>query len=175
MPTRSLHPILPRRLLKTLATAGLTCALSALATPAFADLTLFLGVNPNPNQRLVRGLSIGTGLLIVGFEFEYADTRADEDTLAPSLRTGMANVLVQTPIPIGGFQFYGTIGAGMYRERVDSIDRQETSFGNNIGGGAKMSLAGPLRARFDYRYFTLHGDPLHSSVHRFYAGLNLAF
>jgi hypothetical protein len=160
---------------KRFSIAILTCVLCALASPAFADLTLFLGMSPTPSQRLVRGISLGTGLLVVGFEFEYADTREDEDSGAPSLRTGMANVLVQTPVPIGKFQFYGTVGAGLYRERVDAIDRQETHFANNIGGGAKMSLAGPLRARFDYRFFTLHGDPLYSKVHRFYAGLNIGF
>jgi hypothetical protein len=152
-----------------------TCLFCALASPAFADLTVFLGFTPTPDHRLVRGISVGSGLVIIGFEFEYADTKDDEETGAPSLKTGMANLLLQTPVPIGRFQFYGTIGGGLYRERVDAIDRQETSFGSNIGGGTKMTLAGPLRARFDYRLFNLHGDPLYSTVHRFYAGLNLAF
>ncbi len=39
----------------------------------------------------------------------------------------------------------------------------------------KVSLLGPVRARVDYRVFKLRGDPLHSTVHRVYAGLNLAF
>jgi hypothetical protein len=39
----------------------------------------------------------------------------------------------------------------------------------------KITLAGPLRARIDYRVLRLNGDPLHSVVHRAYAGLNLAF
>jgi hypothetical protein len=162
-------------MMKRFSIAALTLLLCALASPAFADLTVFLGFTPNPDHRLVRGISVGTGLLVVGFEFEYADTRADDTSLAPSLRTGSANFLVQTPVPIGRFQFYGTLGAGLYRERVEATDRQETSFLNNVGGGAKMILSGPLRARFDYRLFTLHGDPLYSQVHRFYAGLNLGF
>ena len=73
----------------------------------------------------------------------------------------MGNLLLQTPIPIGRFQPYFTIGGGLYRERVDAIDRQETSFGSNIGGGAKITLTGPLRVRVDYRLFNLRGDPLH--------------
>lgn len=154
-----------------------TLLLCASATPAFADLTVFLGVNPTPERRLVKGAAFGTGLLVVGFEFEYAATSADDDVLAPSLKTGMANVLVQTPVPIGRFQFYGTVGGGLYRERlrIATIDHQETSFGSNIGGGTKMTLAGPLRLRLDYRLFNLRGDALHDKVHRFYAGLNLAF
>ena len=149
--------------------------LGAAASPASADITAFLGFSPTPDTRLVRGLSVGSGLVVVGFEFEYADTKEDEETGAPSLKTGMANLLLQTPIPIGRFQPYFTIGGGLYRERVDAIDRQETSFGSNIGGGAKVTLTGPLRVRIDYRLFNLRGDPLHATVHRFYGGLNLAF
>ena len=45
----------------------------------------------------------------------------------------------------------------------------------NNGGGVKIRLAGPLRARVDYRIFNLRGAPQHSTVQRVYAGLNLAF
>jgi len=82
-------------------------------------------------------------------------------------------VLVQTPVPISGWQFYGTLGGGGYRERLDL--RQETHIETNLGGGAKYTVAGPFRLRFDYRIFSLMGSPLQSKVHRFYAGANLAF
>jgi hypothetical protein len=85
----------------------------------------------------------------------------------------MGNVLLQTPFSIGGVQFYFTSGAGMYRERLAA--HQETHLGFNNGGGIKVSLVGPLRARFDYRVFNLRGEPLHAIVQRFYAGLNVAF
>jgi opacity protein-like surface antigen len=111
--------------------------------------------------------------VIVGFEFEYGHTRDNEDELAPSLRTFMFNGLLQTPIPIAGMQFYGTAGGGVYRETLN--DDSETSVGINVGGGVKVSLAGPLRLRLDYRVFTLQGDPRHSKPQRFYAGLNLRF
>lgn len=154
-----------------------TLVLCAFAAPAFADLTAFLGVSPTPERRLVRGAALGAGLLVLGFEFEFAATNADETELAPSLKTGMGNVLVQTPVPIGPFQFYGTVGGGVYRERLKTavIDHQETNFGSNIGGGAKMRLAGPLRLRLDYRLFKLRGDARHDTVHRFYAGANIGF
>ena len=93
--------------------------LGAAASPASADITAFLGFSPNPTHRLVRGLSVGSGLVVVGFEFEYADTKEDEDDGSPSLKTGMGNLLLQTPLPIGRFQPYFTIGGGLYRERVD--------------------------------------------------------
>jgi hypothetical protein len=80
---------------------------------------------------------------------------------------------VQTPVPISGWQFYGTLGGGGYRERLEN--RQETHVSTNLGGGAKYTVAGPFRLRFDYRIFSLMGSPLHSKVHRLYAGANLAF
>jgi opacity protein-like surface antigen len=142
--------------------------------PASADFTAFLGVNPTPTNRTVTGLSGGVGLLIVGFEFEYANTREDAEESAPGLRTFMFNGLVQTPIPIGGMQFYGTAGGGVFRETLN--DDSETNVGINVGGGVKMNLAGPLRLRLDYRVFTLRGsDVRHSKPQRFYAGLNLKF
>ena len=160
-------------MMKRLGVAGLTIALLGVAAPARADLTGFIGVNPTPSSRLVRGFAAGLALVIIGFEFEYAETSEDEMNGAPSLRTGMGNVYLQTPFPISGLQFYGTMGGGLYRERLDM--RQETQVAGNVGGGVKIVLAGPLRLRLDYRIFNLRGDPLHSRPQRLYAGLNLAF
>ncbi len=143
--------------------------------PAFADATVFLGANTTPSNRLARGFSVGFGLAIVAFEFEYANSSENEDARAPALKTGMANILLQTPFPIFGFQPYVTTGGGIYRESFDVTDDQQTSGGVNIGGGAKISLAGPLRLRVDYRMFKLGSGALYSPAHRFYAGLNLKF
>jgi hypothetical protein len=158
---------------KLLPVALFTVGLSGLAAPAHADLTGFIGATTTPSSRLVRGVAAGIALVIVGFEFEYADTAEDLAADAPSLKTGMGNVFVQTPFPINGFQFYGTVGGGFYRERLDT--RQETHVGANVGGGVKIVLAGPLRLRLDYRLFNLRGEPLHGRPQRLYAGLNLAF
>lgn len=151
----------------------LAVSLLATARPAWADLTAFLGITPTPENRMARGFSGGLGLLIVGFEFEYANTSEEPEDLAPGLRTFMFNGLLQTPVPIAGMQFYGTAGAGVYHEEL--LDVSETNVGINVGGGVKVSLAGPLRLRFDYRVFTLQGDPRHSKPQRFYAGVNLKF
>ena len=147
------------------------------ASPARADLTAFVGVNATPSNHGLRGFAIGTGLMVVGFEFEYANSGEDIDAtaLAPGLRTFMFNGLLQTPVAIAGFQPYATAGGGIYRETVSITDQSETNVGVNVGGGVKMSLAGPLRLRFDYRVLTLSGSPLHSTVQRFYAGVNLKF
>jgi len=143
------------------------------ASPAAADLTAFVGLSPTPEQHAVKGLAIGAGLVIVGFEIEYAHMSENVKKAIPALTTGSGNLLVQTPVPVHGWQFYATLGGGLYRERLEDI--QETHFSTNLGGGAKYTLSGPFRLRFDYRVFTLMGSPLHSRVQRVYAGFNLAF
>jgi opacity protein-like surface antigen len=156
-----------------LRTAFIIATLLAAPSAAFADFTAFIGSTTTPDNRFARGLSVGMGLVIVGFEFEYANTSEEELDLAPGLRTFMFNGLLQTPFPIAGMQFYGTAGAGAYRETL--LDESETNVGINVGGGVKLSLVGPLRLRLDYRVFTLSGDPRHSKPQRFYAGVNVKF
>jgi hypothetical protein len=145
--------------------------LAASAAPARADITAFLGVSPTPHNHAVKGFGVGVGLLIVGFEFEYANLSEDTFEALAGLKTYSGNVLVQTPTP--SVQLYGTLGAGGYQERLGEL--QETNVGTNIGGGAKINLIGPLRVRFDYRIFKLHGEPLHDTYQRFYVGANLKF
>jgi opacity protein-like surface antigen len=153
----------------------LLAVVGLLLTPslAFADITAFLGINGTPSTRPVRGFSGGIGLVIVAFEFEYANTSEDTSELAPGLKTYMVNGLLQTPVPIAGLQFYATAGGGVFQEELD--DLSETNVGMNVGGGVKANLIGPLRVRLDYRVFTLRGAPRHSKPQRFYAGLNLKF
>ena len=147
--------------------------LLAAAAPAYADATLFVGTTTTPANRQARGFALGIGLVIVAFEFEYASTSEELDDAAPGLRTGSGNLLLQTPFAIMGFQPYLTTGGGVYRETLDTAS--ETHFALNTGGGVKISLLGPVRARVDYRVFRLRGEPLHDTVHRVYAGLNLTF
>jgi hypothetical protein len=156
-----------------LITVCAVATLLAVPTRASADITAFVGITPTPESRAVRGFAFGFGLLIIGFEFEYSNAVEDELEGLPSLQTGSGNVLIQTPIELSGIQLYGTVGAGGYRERL--IEHQETHFTTNLGGGAKIRLAGPLRLRLDYRVFRLQGHPLHSTYQRFYAGANIGF
>lgn len=176
--------------------------LLASGVPARADLTVFLGpsfsgsseATPSGDSRtgISRGVAVGIGLIIVGFEFEWAQVGGDDGADAlecvadgdclPTLTTGMANVLLQTPRGIGPVQLYGTAGAGVYRERYEWVDEvggggseSETNVGTNLGGGIKVNLLGPLRVRVDYRVFRLSGDALYSTPQRLYVGANLAF
>ena len=150
-----------------------TLLLAVSAAPAWADATLFLGATTTPTSRTARGGALGIGLLVVGFEFEYSSTTEDVKSGAPSLKIGSANGLLQTPVPIMGFQPYVTAGAGIFRERVGTST--DTSIAPNVGGGVKVNLAGPLRLRVDYRAFRLSGGARYSPSHRLYVGLNLKF
>ncbi len=145
----------------------------ALVRPARADVTAFVGNNATPSNRLARGFAVGFSLLVIGFEFELSDTASDAAANAPGLRTGMLNLLAQTPFGISGLQFYATAGAGLYQEEGGGLS--DTSGGTNVGGGVKIAVAGPLRMRVDYRVFSLRGSPQHDTHHRLYAGLNIGF
>ncbi|MEQ1730199.1 MAG: hypothetical protein ABL982_17675 [Vicinamibacterales bacterium] len=147
--------------------------LASTAAPARADLTAFLGATTTPTNRQVSGAAVGSGLVVVAFEFEYSSTAEDLETGAPSLKLGSGNGLLQTPVPIFGFQPYVTAGAGIYRERTGLTT--ENGFAQNVGGGVKIGLAGPLRLRLDYRRFRLGSAGQYSPTSRFYAGLNLKF
>ena len=156
-----------------LVTLWLLAAILCAAAPADADVTAFVGANATPSNRPVRGFAAGLSLLVVGFEIEYSDTAADEMAGAPGLRTGSFNLLLQTPFGVGGLQFYGTAGVGVYQEDGDGLE--ETNAAMNVGGGIKIAIAGPIRLRLDYRLFTLRGSPQHDRHQRLYAGLNLGF
>jgi len=151
----------------------LAAAALAVATPARADLTAFIGSTTTPANRLARGFAAGAGLLIVGWEVEYGYTVEDPLVAAPSERTVMGNVLFQTPIAIHGFQPYATAGLGWYKETLGTYER--TGFAPNTGFGVKVTLFGPIRLRVDYRALRLGSGALYSPAHRIYAGLNLKF
>jgi opacity protein-like surface antigen len=162
------------RLQRVLILSALTGALLVPGAPAFADITGFVGVAGGPSTRMTKGLAVGAGLLVLGWEAEYSDTSSDVLRGSPRLQMGMANVLVQTPIDVRGLQFYGTAGAGAYHE--DFVGVSNTGFGVNLGGGLKMSLIGPLRLRVDYRVFHLGGAPIGDRyLQRLYVGANIKF
>src|SRR5437867_9234752 len=106
----------PMSRMRTLGMVGTVLALTA--TPARADVTGFIGANTTPANRQVRGGALGFGLLVIGFELEYAFTPDEPTASAPSLKTGMGNLVLQTPVAMFGFQPYFTTGGGFYQEEL---------------------------------------------------------
>src|SRR6185437_10737056 len=111
----------------------------------------------------------------LGFEFEYSDTTDDLATRAPALKTGMGNLMLQTPGSFFGIQPYYTVGGGVYHEGLGTNGSlaDNTVFGMKSGAGVKISLLGPIRLRVDYRVFSLKNGALVSPAPRVYAGINL--
>jgi hypothetical protein len=145
----------------------------AATRSAHADATAFIGATTSPSNRPAKGFAVGAGLLVVGFEFEFADSSEDATVGAPGVKTYMGNVVLQTPGSFYGIQPYFTAGGGVYQESLGA--RSDTSFGQNLGGGLKIGLIGPVRLRVDYRIFRPGGSALVSPAHRVYVGLNLKF
>jgi len=160
--------------MRSVRAAMLTALLTGLvAAPAYADITGFIGADVTPKSRHTEGFAVGGGLLFLGFEFEYASAPQDTAAQAPSLTSGMGNVLLQTPVSIHGFQPYAEVGAGVYHETLGT--NGQTGLALGTGAGVKISLVGPVRLRIDYRVFKLGEGGLDSPVHRVYLGLNLTF
>ena len=157
--------------MRPLRAMGIALVLLSIAAPARADITAFIGANTTPDNRRVLGGALGFGVLIIGFEGEYAFTPDDPRAAAPSLKTGIANIVLQSPVPFFGIQPYFTTGGGFYQEELGL--HSDTGFAVNTGGGVKVTLAGPIRLRVDYRIFKLGSGALYSPAHRIYAGLNL--
>lgn len=152
-----------------------TVLLIGSSAPAYADFTFIIGSNRTPSSRTVKGFAIGGGGMIAT-EFEYANNGEDledEEGPTPGLRTFLGNLLLQTPFPVAGFQPYGLVGTGVYRERLDT--HKETAWAFHSGVGVKRRIFGPVMVRFDYRVMKLRGEPLHDKVHRVYTAFHLAF
>jgi hypothetical protein len=145
--------------------------IATTAVPAFADVTAFLGFSPTPKNHSVRGAAFGIGLLVVGFEGEYAQSSERPLDKIPGLKTYQASAMVQTPTPKA--QLYAIAGGGLYRESVGTTT--DSNLVTSIGGGVKANFIGPLRLRIDYRVMRLRGKTTDPTVQRFYAGLNLKF
>src|SRR5215469_4543935 len=144
--------------------------LTVRPAPAWADATAFLGWSPTITNRSATGVSIGISALILGFEFEYSHINDASASGVPSLGSGMFNVLIQTPTKLS---LYVTAGAGIYHESLDSVGH--TNFGDNVGGGVKIPIAGPIRVRVDYRVFNLNSSLIGKAEQRIYVGANFAF
>jgi hypothetical protein len=163
----------------------LPAALAVAQTPELpVNITAFGGVAMAPGPHPAIGVAVGvksSGLLSrrptpVSLEFEYARSRSDPAGGVPAIVTFAGNLLIQPLRQTSRRRFYGTIGAGLF---VHLLDRRSSEANDawNIGGGAKVTLAGPLKLRVDYRAFFLFpvSGEYHSNEHRFYAGIVAGF
>ena len=157
-------------------------ALTLFAAPAVAQppdppvsLTALAGV------AIMFGTYPSTGFAValkphpgpVSVEFEYLRSRSDPVASGSGIATFAGNILVQPLQQRSRFQFYGTLGVGLYSVMRDY--QGSTDSARNIGGGAKVTLAGPWKLRMDYRAFLLAGTGGEQLAHRFYVGIAAGF
>jgi len=160
-------------------------ALTLSAAPAVAqirespvNITAFAGVAMAPGPHPAIGVAVGHKPRPgpVSLEFEYWRSRRDPAAGVPAIGTFAVNILTQPSRQRSRFQFYGTFGVGLYALLRDP-QVSEVTEARNIGGGAKVTLAGPLKLRMDYRAFflaKLDGD-YPPNEHRFYVGIVAGF
>ena len=133
----------------------LVLALAAAPTTAAADVTGFLGNSSTPSGRSAKGVAIGIGLVIVGFEFEYSKIAEDESQAAgrPHHWDGQYHGDVT---PTHKVQLYGTTGGGSTAKRIAISPRHNL---RPTRGGVKIGWS-TARLRIDYRIFNLNGLPV---------------
>jgi hypothetical protein len=112
----------------------------------------------------------------VTLEFEYSRSGSDPDEGVPAIATFSGNLLPQFPVQPSRYQFYGTFGVGVYGLSLDNKVSEPEGFWN-VGGGAKITIEGPLKLRVDYRAFRLAPilGEYHSNPHRLYLGIVAGF
>ncbi len=142
------------------------------------NVTAFAGVAMAAGPHVAIGVAVGVRPRPgpVSIEFEYSRSRSDPPAGVPAIVTFSGNLLVQLPIRPSRFQFYGTFGVGLYVLLLDHRS-SEPNDARNFGGGVKITLAGPLKLRMDYREFRLAriGGEDHSNEHRFCVGIVTGF
>ena len=142
--------------------------------PALCRHHGFFGANTTPSNRPATGFAVGAGLLIVGFEFEYANTerRCQRRRAVAQDRHGQRPAADAGRHRAASSRTSRRAAASIGKSSARAATRASRS---DTGGGVKISLVGPLRLRVDYRVFKLGSGALTSPAHRIYAGLNLKF
>jgi opacity protein-like surface antigen len=142
------------------------------------NVTAFAGAAMTPDPQVATGIAVGLKPrpIPVTLEFEYSRSGSDPAAGVPAIGTFSANILLQFPVQASRHQWYGTFGVGVYGLSLDGeVSEPEGVW--NVGGGAKIAIAGPLKLRVDYRAFRLApiAGEYHSHVHRLYMGILAGF
>lgn len=116
------------------------------------------------DKRMNFGVALGAAGNIFGFEEEFAYAR-DFFGTAPSLKSSVLTVMssVMLAPKIGPVRPYVLTGVGLIKTHVDLttaslLTSDNNSFGWNIGGGLRVTVAPHVGIRGDIRYFHTFQD-----------------
>ena len=168
------------RVLASLMMLGVSAAVAVAQTPAPpVNLTAFAGLAMVPDAHAVSGIGVGVRPQPgpVSIEFEYSNSQIDRTRSVPSIVTLAGNFLFQVPVRQSRFELYGAFGLGFYVPQPDRQRGEDADSAWNFGGGTKVTLAGPLKLRMDYRVFRLAPIPgrHHSDLRRLSLGIVAGF
>lgn len=146
---------------------------------------VYVGTLMSGGPRTVVGFSVGSfprsAGSVLGLELDYVRTTGDRVPGRSYISIFGGSLLVQSNVIARRLQIYGAGGGGLYGEAyIDGPGSGEVGC-LNIGGGVKITAAGPLKIRVDYRLFFLGDSPdsslehIHRHPQRVVAGVGLAF
>ena len=136
---------------------------------AFGGMAMAFGTHPATGVAVAMKPHPGP----VSLEFEYVRSQPNPVASGSGIATLAGNILVQPTRQRAGLQYYGTFGVGFYSVLRDY--QGSTDSARNIGGGAKVTLAGPWKLRMDYRAFLLARTGGNHLAHRIYVGMAAGF
>jgi hypothetical protein len=138
------------------------------------NASIFTGIVPTPAVRPTMGFAVGGGVAPTGFELELARSGSRLSKGAPSLNTYMVNFFGSFPVPVERLRIYAIGGIGIWNEQFEA-GHGAGEFGKNLGVGALYEIAGPLKARLDYRVYFLNDSqdahPVYPHPQRLTVGL----
>lgn len=165
------------RVRSTLRTATLLLlGLTALALPARADTSLFMGVS-NGAPVPAFGVAWGIWHAPVGFEVELAKSPGHSRSGHTGTASFGVNLLVDTPLTIGPARLYASGGLGLF-EKWNRAGAEIGGPAKNVGGGARIALGPGVLLRIDYKAFFVesgNGDYRPGTAHRIATGVSFVF
>jgi len=151
-------------------TAIAVFAVASLASPAWADSMLFVGVTSGTAVPSF-GMAWGKWSAPIGFEVELSKSPGN------STASVGGNLLLDTPVTIRRARLYGTAGLGLFA--AQHRDGKEIGGpAKNVGAGARIPLTSGVLIRVDYRVFFVesdHGDYKPGHAHRLATGISFTF
>ena len=149
------------------------CSSCSVPAPAFADITAFLGVNPTPVSRPVRGFAVGHRPADRRLRVRIREHQRRAGRQLAKGRAAVADLHGQRAgADADSDRRHAVLRDGGRRRVSGSRSRttSETHVGINVGGGVKMNAGGAVAAAAGLPGVHAEGIAAPREPQRFYAG-----